>query len=340
MYVVLAGHSLFQIDLMDLKFLGQVRGWKCGVGRHVYNFLLDGESVQLSDSVCRAGADHQVLDFQSTSVKFEEQPIDCPRENCFCGFDLGIPKGRTKSDLVELKDRFNRLSPERSSELPFYTGGTEVTAYGLDGFLREQMIHVEWYLGKRCNFDCSYCPPSIHDKVSPFPSRERLANAYSFLLRTILESNDLSGKVLDFIFHGGEPTLVPGFLDLLNKIRSDARFVSQVQTLTNFSRNVEYLYELNQASDLTYSVHLEYMSEDFLKKLANFLDSRDATSRNFAVKVMYLKEHRVWVSRIFEVLKQHPGIHFSVNPLHNKKDKLLYQYDEEDRAFFKLSGVT
>ena len=28
-------------------------------------------------------------------------------------------------------------------------------------------VKVEWNLGKRCNYDCSYCPSVIHDSVSP-----------------------------------------------------------------------------------------------------------------------------------------------------------------------------
>ena len=31
----------------------------------------------------------------------------------------------------------------------------------------QQSVKVEWNLGKRCNYDCSYCPPVIHDNTSP-----------------------------------------------------------------------------------------------------------------------------------------------------------------------------
>ena len=31
----------------------------------------------------------------------------------------------------------------------------------------QDQIKIEWNLGKRCNYDCSYCPSSIHDSFSP-----------------------------------------------------------------------------------------------------------------------------------------------------------------------------
>ena len=30
----------------------------------------------------------------------------------------------------------------------------------------QESVKVEWNLGKRCNYDCSYCPAEIHDNFS------------------------------------------------------------------------------------------------------------------------------------------------------------------------------
>ena len=29
-----------------------------------------------------------------------------------------------------------------------------------------RIISVQWFIGKRCNYDCSYCSPFIHDNYS------------------------------------------------------------------------------------------------------------------------------------------------------------------------------
>ena len=33
-----------------------------------------------------------------------------------------------------------------------------------------ESVKVEWNLGKRCNYDCSYCPAEIHDNYSEHTS--------------------------------------------------------------------------------------------------------------------------------------------------------------------------
>ena len=38
----------------------------------------------------------------------------------------------------------------------------------------QNSIKIEWNLGKLCNYDCSYCPSSIHDNSSPHTNIEIL----------------------------------------------------------------------------------------------------------------------------------------------------------------------
>ena len=45
----------------------------------------------------------------------------------------------------------------------------------------QNSIHVEWNLGKRCNFDCSYCPAEIHDNTSPHTNIKVLIDAVDAL---------------------------------------------------------------------------------------------------------------------------------------------------------------
>ena len=41
-----------------------------------------------------------------------------------------------------------------------------------------QHFHVHWFVGARCNFDCSYCPPLWHDKTSKHNSFDELCRAW------------------------------------------------------------------------------------------------------------------------------------------------------------------
>ena len=39
-------------------------------------------------------------------------------------------------------------------------------------------FHVEWFMGRRCNYDCSYCSALEHDNISPHVKFEDIQNAH------------------------------------------------------------------------------------------------------------------------------------------------------------------
>ena len=98
------------------------------------------------------------------------------------------------------------------------------------------------------------------------------------------------------------------------------------------------MYRLNQLSDITFSVHLAYMTDKFVYKVDKFLAKRDETSKSLDVKFMYDKYHKHRITEIVEILKYHKNLNYSVTPLHNKQDKNLYKYDDSDKEFFKIRG--
>ena len=51
----------------------------------------------------------------------------------------------------------------------------------LDG----NVFQVTWDVGRRCNYDCSYCPTHRHDNFSPHASLEDLKKNAEFVLRYI-----------------------------------------------------------------------------------------------------------------------------------------------------------
>lgn len=332
MWVLLTDQGIRQILLADLKFHTSVKGWICNTGNYVYNLIMSDNSY-VSNTICRAVDDIQITDIKTTP-KFATEYATCPKENCYCGMDIGIPKGKTVDDIVELKKQFNAI--EDIKTIPWYNNET-IIAFGLSDFLTNRMVHVDWFLGKRCNFDCAYCSPSIHDNHSPYPSFETLKEYYDYLTQTITQ-NEKNRKTVSYIFGGGEPTLIPSYLDFLQHINDDPRFDSEIRTLTNLTGSPKKLYKLNQLSDITFSVHLAYMTDKFIEKVDNFLSIRDDSSKSLTVKFMYDKAHANKVDTIIEVLKNHSNLNYSVTPLHDKSDKKLYQYDDNDKAYFKLRG--
>ena len=111
----------------------------------------------------------------------------------------------------------------------------------------QDSIKVEWNLGKRCNYDCSYCPESIHDNSSP-PTEIAILKATVDKLITL-------GKPLRISFTGGEPTVHPNFEELVNYCKHVG--VSWVSVTTNGTRKPEWY--INQRADYwVFSLHFEY----------------------------------------------------------------------------------
>jgi MoaA/NifB/PqqE/SkfB family radical SAM enzyme len=79
--------------------------------------------------------------------------------------------------------------------------------------LSGKVFQVTWDTGRRCNYDCSYCPVHRHDNFSKHATLEELKNNVDFLYEyTDLYMQYRNHKVASFGFTGGEPTVNPNFI--------------------------------------------------------------------------------------------------------------------------------
>lgn len=80
---------------------------------------------------------------------------------------------------------------------------------------------ITWDLGRRCNYDCSYCPSYRHDNFSSHASLDELKNTTEFLFSYIeLVSKYRKNKDFFVSFTGGEPTVNPNFIEFAKYIKS------------------------------------------------------------------------------------------------------------------------
>lgn len=107
----------------------------------------------------------------------------------------------------------------------------------------QDKIKVEWNLGKRCNYDCAYCPAEIHDNSSPHTDIEILKS-------TVDQLNSLGNVRISFT--GGEPTVHPKFEELVNYCKHVG--IGWVSVTTNGTRLPEWY--INQKADhWVFSLH-------------------------------------------------------------------------------------
>lgn len=116
-----------------------------------------------------------------------------------------------------------------------------------------RIISVQWFIGKRCNYDCSYCSPFIHDNYSSHIDYKKAIQFIDNLDRHCINQ----GKQFKISLTGGEPFVHPRMLDILEYISSKPNCRALVIT-TNGSLPLEmYTKSLKWVTNLTVSLHLE-----------------------------------------------------------------------------------
>jgi MoaA/NifB/PqqE/SkfB family radical SAM enzyme len=136
----------------------------------------------------------------------------------------------------------------------------------------QNSIKIEWNLGKRCNYDCSYCPASIHDNSSPHTDIETLKATVDKLMTL--------GKPIRLSFTGGEPCVHPKFLELVKYCKHVG--ITWVSVTTNGTLPYEF-YAALEADQIVFSIHLEY---DW-KRVFNTVESVvDSTTKKVIAQIM------------------------------------------------------
>ena len=195
----------------------------------------------------------------------------------------------------------------------------------------QDQIKVEWNLGKRCNYDCSYCPDSIHDNYSPH-------TPIDILERTVDRLCAL-GKPLRISLTGGEPAVHPDIEDLFDYFKR--KDVFWVNLTTNGTRPAKwYLDNEMFFNHLVFSLHFEHDWQRILRTINEFYD---ATERDFFVNVMAHHDHMADVRFVVERLKD-VGIRYAVRRIrwtegeHNIFDDM--RYDGKDLEWLISQDAT
>ena len=122
------------------------------------------------------------------------------------------------------------------------------------------LFQVTWDIGRRCNYDCSYCGPLRHNNWSSHASLEQLKDTANF----VLDYCDLyvkyrTVKEVNINFTGGEPTTNRNLIKLFEYIREQKRdYVISIALTTNGAFPDKLVPELKRLTNqITVSYHCE-----------------------------------------------------------------------------------
>lgn len=136
----------------------------------------------------------------------------------------------------------------------------------------QDSIKVEWNLGKRCNYDCGYCPASIHDNTSPHTDIAILKSAVDKLMTL--------GKPIRLSFTGGEPTVHPDFEELVDYAKHVG--ISWISVTTNGTRKPTW-YVKQRVDQYVISLHFE---KDWKRVVDTIVKVGSRRKQNLVIQIM------------------------------------------------------
>ena len=295
------------------------KGWYCLSG---LTYLRVDRHGNIYGNVCAQGGNYGNVYNQYV---IPTTPLVCKSSSCFCAADINIPKAKTIDDLNKLL--MIKYSLKQLSSFALTSDVNDTVAIMSSRNLHlEDTFSLDWFLGKRCNFNCSYCPSTVHDNHSPHLILEKFIPAFDRLYDLIS-----SHKLIEITFTGGEPTLNPYYLDIVKHVIKDN---TRVITITNGTAHIDKLIYLLESGGLTISIHQEYTQIDkILEKihiLYDYIQINNKLTVNYMLRPGTAKECREFINRLPPT-----KINFfvTVDPLmdnHNVKDFKTFEYDQAD----------
>lgn len=239
-----------------------------------------------------------------------------------------------------------RLASQRIKPVTKELNFSESAPLKLDAVKREydfehlkDRLYIHWDLLTKCNFHCSYCY-SIKDyeqsgqwnKIDNFENQ-----------RLIIDAISLAKYPVFLGLLGGEPTLHPGLLEILDLIKNkilpknkDNRLYITTNGSTNIFKKIQYIPNVF----FLWSIHLEFKDrygKNFSKIFDNIKMMRDRGFKN-RVNFMLVPDPKYYEDLHFiynELLKLNVQIHphfLYKNQLENAE---LYDYPKEFFDEFK-----
>lgn len=196
----------------------------------------------------------------------------------------------------------------------------------------QDSIKVEWNLGKRCNYDCSYCPSAIHDNHSPHTPIKILENAVDELCEL--------DKPLRLSLTGGEPLVHPDIEQFLDYIQM--RGIDWVNVTTNGTRGPNW-FRLNEHyfNHLVFSLHFEH---DWERVVKHIVETKLLISTPFFVNVMAHHEHMDAVRDTVEIFDSR-HVDYAIRRIrwtegdHNVFDDMRYEGKDLEWILSKTATV-
>lgn len=165
----------------------------------------------------------------------------CPWDSCGCGADVIVSKAKSTMYKPMLSVTNGGWESKENTLTDVVDSIEEPVAVEMNFPIPYQIL---WDLGRRCNYDCSYCWTSVHNRTDDHKD-------YNLLVKTAdnLIDNWSNKESIRWNFGGGEPTLHPKFLEFLKHLKSRDQWIMLTSNGTRdhkyWTEAVQYLNSIN-----------------------------------------------------------------------------------------------
>lgn len=323
--------SLWSVEEALTARVNSWEGWFCAAGSENIHISADGN---VFSATCRVGG--YLGNVFEGQLSLPKEWLKCTKKWCMCGADMQIRKAKS----LELAKRSrDPLPPNSEAETKGDLVRRQADAQNANLVVPAQHeAHlafpksITWDLSRRCNYTCSYCHPSVSNQYDSHHSQRTLLEAVDRIHRRFC-----NGEKAKWVFTGGEPTINPAFMDVVEKINSLGH---TIHVQSNGSRGPEYFRELINKSCVGLSLHLEAGANDrFVETcraiIAEKQRSNMASQMWFGVRIMVgpgrLGEALEIKRRLQEIPDFMKFAQINLSPLYQrlKQDELM-EYSKEE----------
>lgn len=318
------GRAYSPEELMTLR-INRWKGWSCAAGYDHIHISPDGN---VKAAACAVKTDH-IGNVYAEDLNFPKRWVKCTIEYCMCGTDMRLRK--TKDSRLQETIEARVANDDLPADLTDPAAAEWVGSAQWGQFLTHPKS-VSWDISKRCNFQCSYCHPTISNQTDRLRTREELFNAVFRIMRGFAR-----GQRINWIIAGGEPTLHGCYVELCEILQKKQHIV---HTQTNGSRLPAYYAELIRWSNIGISVHLEFADPAKIIEVARAVTEqkeRDAPSALnwFGIRIMVAPGKFAQALELSQALERLPlftkhGLVFMSTLYEREERDRLMQYEPDE----------
>ena len=197
--------------------------------------------------------------------------VNCPWSTCSCGADVILSKAKTDSnkDLLEVTKR--SYEGQQCSAKNLSQNISEHKAMEMNFPIPYQIL---WDLGRKCNYDCSYCWPGVHNRTDKHKPLDVLIGTADKIIQDWADNNSIR-----WLFGGGEPTLHPYFVDFLKYLKGHNQWTGVTSNGTRsakyWAETIQYLNSVNLSAHFD-GLHGEKEENKFIENCNVICDHFDS----------------------------------------------------------------